>query len=233
MGAREHPEYCCFDQWAVDTAARVRKRGVATPLTDRMLEALERVGIGGKTVLDMGCGVGDLALGTLARGAVSADGIDMSEGAIEQARGLAEERGLADRTTFSVGDGAVEPLSRHDVVALNRVLCCYPSVDGLLTNSLGAAGAVYAYTAPVHSGPVGRITRVNVRIANAWFRLRKKKFRGFQAFVHDLDEVDRAIVDAGFRQVHRSRERFMWRLAVFARDAESEISSSQNRALGV
>lgn len=216
-GRSEHPEYCCFDQRAVDTAARARKRGVGAPLTDRMLRALDRVGVGGKTVLDVGCGVGDLALGTLARGAVSADGIDLSEGAIEQARGLADERGFTERATFSVGDGAVEPLSRHDVVALNRVLCCYPSVDRLLTNSLGAAGAVYAYTAPVHDGPVGRINRINIRISNAWFRLRKKKFRGFQAFVHDLDAVDRAIVDAGFRQVHRSRERFMWLLVVFAR----------------
>jgi SAM-dependent methyltransferase len=190
---------------------------VGAPLTGRMLTALERVGVGGRTVLDVGCGVGDLALGTLRRGAASADGIDMSEGAIEQARELASDRGFEDRSSFSVGDGATEQLGLHDVVALNRVLCCYPSVDQLLANSLGAAGSVYAYTAPVHDGAVGRINRVNIRISNAWFRLRKRKYRGFQAFVHDLDRVDRTIERAGFRRVHRSRERFMWRLAVFAR----------------
>ena len=217
MGRSEHPEYCCFDSWAVDTAARARKRGVGTPLTGRMLAALERVGVGGRTVLDVGCGVGDLALGTLARGATSADGIDMSEGAIEQARELASDRALEDRAIFSVGDGATDQLSSHDVVALNRVLCCYPSVDRLLANSVEAAGAVYAYTAPVSDGAVGRINRFNIRISNSWFRLRKKKFRGFQAFVHDLDAVDRTIERAGFRRVHRSRERFMWRLAVFAK----------------
>ncbi|HYY09257.1 MAG TPA: methyltransferase domain-containing protein [Actinomycetota bacterium] len=217
MGRSEHPEYCCFDSWAVDTAARARKRGVGAPLTGRLLAALGRVGVGGKTVLDVGCGVGDLALGTLMRGASTADGIDMSEGAIEQARELASDRGLEDRARFSVGDGATEEISSHDVVALNRVLCCYPSVDRLLANSLGAAGAVYAYTAPVSDGAVGRINRFNIRISNSWFRLRKKKFRGFQAFVHDLDDVDRKIELAGFRRVHRSRERFMWRLAVFAK----------------
>jgi SAM-dependent methyltransferase len=190
---------------------------VGAPLTGRMLTALERIGVGGRTVLDVGCGVGDLALGTLRRGAASADGIDMSEGAIEQARELASDRGFEDRSSFSVGDGATEQLGLHDVVALNRVLCCYPSVDQLLANSLGAAGSVYAYTAPVHDGAVGRINRVNIRISNAWFRLRKRKYRGFQAFVHDLDQVDRTIERAGFRRVHRSRERFMWRLAVFAR----------------
>ena len=182
-----------------------------------MLRALGQQGLEGRTVLDIGCGVGDLALGTVGTGASRASGIDLSPGKIEQARALAMERGLSERTAFSVGDGAVVAMERHDVVALNRVLCCYPSVDLLLENSLGAAGSVYAYTAPVHTGPVGLFNRISVGISNAWFRLRKKKFRGFQAFVHDLDVVDRTIAGTGFRRVHLSRERFVWRLAVFTR----------------
>jgi SAM-dependent methyltransferase len=214
---RDGPEGCCFDQWAANNAARARKQGFSAKVTGRMLGALGQRGLDGRTVLDVGCGVGDLALAAVERGAVRASGIDLSPGGIEQARTLAEERGLSERATFSVGDGAVAPLERHDVVALNRVLCCYPIVERLLANSLGAAGSVYAYTAPVHTGAVGRFNRISVAISNAWFRLRVKKFRGFQAFVHDLDAVDRTIASAGFRPVHRSRERFTWQLAVFAR----------------
>ena len=222
------PEYCCFDEWAVQNASRARDRGVGAPITGAMLSALEARGLSGRTVLDLGCGTGDLALGALARGADRASGIDLSAGAIEQARVLASERGLEERTAFTVGDGSSEPLARHDVVALNRVLCCYPSVDRLLENSLGAAGAVYAYTAPVHAGPVGVFNRFWVRLANASFRLRRKRFRGFRAFVHDLDSVDRAIAAAGFRPVHGSRERFVWRLAVFARsDGPDPVASER------
>ena len=168
-------------------------------------------------MLDIGCGVGDLALGTVGTGATRASGIDLSPGKIQQARALAMERGLSERTAFSVGDGAVVAMERHDVVALNRVLCCYPSVDRLLANSLGVAGTVYAYTAPVDTGPVGLFNRISVAISNAWFRLRAKKFNGFQAFVHDLDTIDRTIASAGFRAVHRSHERITWELAVFTR----------------
>ncbi|MDQ4109095.1 MAG: class I SAM-dependent methyltransferase, partial [Actinomycetota bacterium] len=144
------------------------------------------------------------------------DGIDLGQGAIEQARSLADERGLADRVTFAVGNGAVEPLSRHDVVALNRVLCCYPSVDQLLANSLGVAGDVYAYTAPIHTGLLGRFNRISIAIGNAWYRLRERKFQGFRAFVHDLDAVDRAIAEAGFRKAMGAHRR-VWQLAVFTR----------------
>jgi SAM-dependent methyltransferase len=214
---RDHPEPCCFDEWAAHTASRARKRGVGAPITGRLVSALARQGLEHRTVLDVGCGTGDLALASLQRGAERASGIDLAPGAIDQARTLAGERGLADRASFAVGDGAVEPLTRHDVVALNRVLCCYPRVDRLLANSLGATGSVYAYTAPVHTGTMGLLNRVFVAMSNRWYRLRARKFRGFQAFVHDLDAVDRTIAAAGFRRVHVSRERVVWQLAVFSR----------------
>jgi SAM-dependent methyltransferase len=217
----EQPPACCFDEWASHNAKRARKEGTAAPITRHLLAALDSEGdagrsLVGKTFLDVGCGTGDLALAALARGAASADGIDLGAGAIAAARSLAEERGLADRATFRVGNGALEPLSRHDVVALNRVLCCYPSVDQLLANSLGAAGDVYAYTAPIHTGIVGRFNRISIGIGNAWYRLRERKFQGFRAFVHDLDAIDRTIAETGFRKAHGAHHR-MWQLAVFTR----------------
>lgn len=217
MDREELPQPCCFDEWAVHSASRARKRGVGAPITGRLLEALARQGLERRTVLDVGCGTGDLALSALQRGAETASGIDLAAGAIAQARSLAAERGLAERASFAVGDGSVEPLVPHDVVALNRVLCCYPKVDQLLANSLGATSAVYAYTAPVHTGIMGLFNRVSVAISNRWFAIRRRKFLGFRAFVHDLDEVDRTIGAAGFQRVHASRVRAVWQLVVFTR----------------
>lgn len=217
----EQPPACCFDEWASSNAKRARKQGTSAAITRHLLGALDGEretgrGLQGKTFLDVGCGTGDLALAALARGAASADGIDLGAGAIADARSLAEERGLTDRATFTVGNGALDPLSRHDVVALNRVLCCYPSVDRLLANSLGAAGDVYAYTAPIHTGIMGLFNRISIGIGNAWYRLRDRKFQGFRAFVHDLDAVDRTIAETGFRKAHGARHR-VWQLAVFTR----------------
>ena len=170
-------------------------------------------------MLDLGCGTGDLALGALARGATRASGFDLGSGAIEEARSLARERGVDDRATFAVGDAAKVRLDPHDVVLLNRVLCCYPDVDALLANSLSAAGSVYAFTTPPSEGLAGFFARAETHIANAWFRVRDRKFRGFQVYVHDLEAVDRRVREAGFLPVIMGRRRLVWHLAVYERPA--------------
>lgn len=211
----EEPADCCFDEWATHAAGRARKREMSAKITRALVAALEDVGLRGRTVLDVGCGSGDLALATIARGADHATGFDLGPGAIEAARSLATDRGLAERVDFAVGDGSKLALPRVDVVSLNRVLCCYPHIGALLTNTLDAAGSVYGFTAPYDRGAIGLGNRVLVRVGNGWYRLRAKKFRGFRAFVHDLRAVDDRIRAAGFEPVRRER-RGLWDLAVYA-----------------
>jgi magnesium-protoporphyrin O-methyltransferase len=208
---------CCVDRWAARNAKRARDREVVSPVSRRLLDTIHGLGLQGRSVLDLGCGTGDLALAALARGADRATGIDLGAGAIDEARRLSEERGLADRATFSVGDGATSPLQQHDVVVLNRVYCCYPNVDGLLSNSLPAARRVYAFTVPVSRGIAGVFNRIQIGVENLWYRLRDKKFKGFRVFVHDVEEIDRRVMDAGFVRVTARRVRFDWHLAVYER----------------
>jgi magnesium-protoporphyrin O-methyltransferase len=210
-------EPCCFDGWAAGNAKRARRRGVAAPITRELLEALGSARLQDRTVLDLGCGTGDLALGALSRGASRATGYDLGEGAIQGARALARERSVEDRSSFEVGDAAKVHLDPHDVVILNRVLCCYPEVEALLDNSLSAATHVYAFTAPPSTGLAGAFAHAETRVANVWYRMRSAKFHGFQAFVHDLRAVDRTIRAAGFRPVVEGRRRIVWHLAVYER----------------
>ena len=208
---------CCFDAWAARNAERARSKETAAPITTAMLGALEAEGLEGRTVLDVGCGTGDLALAALAHGASVATGFDLGSGAIEHARSLARERGLADRAVFEVADGSIAPLPAADVVVLNRVVCCYPDARGLLENTLGAAGAVYAISAPVDRGLAGGWNRIVVRVSNVWYALRRAKFRGFRVFVHDLASIDSKIRSAGFAPTTLERRRFVWQLIVYAR----------------
>lgn len=216
---------CCFDDWVDHWSKKARKKSTVSGVTAPLLAALEAAGIVGKSILDIGCGIGDLATEAATRGATQAFGVDLSGKAVEEARRLASERGVADRTTFQVGDGAKAPLPKADVVVLNRVFCCYPNVDGLLENSLSAAGTTYAFTTPRSTGVSGAIVKLQTRFENLWYRMRDKKFQGFQAFVHDVEQIDARVQAAGFRPIQKQRRRMVWHLAVYVRPETSHATA--------
>jgi len=211
------PEHCCFDDWAAGNAKRAWRKEITAGVTRDLVEAPGQSRLQGRSVLDLGCGTGDLALATLARGATRATGVDLGSGAIDEARALARERKVEDRSTFQVGDAAKVHFDEHDVVLLNRVLCCYAEDTTLLDNSLRAARHVFAFTAPPSSGLAGTIARVEARLANLMFRIRYRKFKGFRVHVHDLKAVDRRIRQAGFLPTIEGRRRLVWHLAVYER----------------
>jgi SAM-dependent methyltransferase len=211
------PERCCFDDWVDHWSDQATKKPTAARVTASLLDAITEAGIADRTVLDVGCGIGDLAIEAVARGATSGVGFDLSPKAIEQARELAQARGVGDRTTFHVGDGAKLDLPATDIVVINRVVCCYPDTENLLERTLGASRSVFAITAPISTGAVGAYNRIWNRCWNVWYRFRRKKFAGFRTFVHDLDGIDERIRAAGFRRVRHERRRIVWDLAVYAR----------------
>lgn len=211
------PDDCCFDDWVGEWARRTRRRPTAAAVSVPLIDALEHVGVRDRTVLDIGCGIGDVAIATVQRGAASAYGVELSPRAVAEARRLAAERGVGERVAFEIADGAKAELPRSDVVVLNRVFCCYPDIDNLLGRSVAAARHVYAFTAPPSSGVVGTIARLQTRFANVWYRLRDAKFHGFRVFVHDLDRVDATVRAAGFERVRDEGRRIAWRLRVYTR----------------
>ena len=210
------PPSCCFDGWARAGLRRAR-RGKLDGITSALLDAVASVGLSGRSLLDVGCGAGALVVGSIERGADRATGTDLGAGAIEAARTLASERGVRGRSTFVSADGSVAELGTHDVVTLNRVICCYPDPVALVEHTLGAAAQVYAFTLPRSTGPVGRLNRAFVRMGNVFFRLRRGTFGDYRAFVHDGDAIHRRVVSAGFERVSVRRVYLVWHLALYVR----------------
>ncbi len=186
-----------------------------------MLEALAGAGLEGSSVLDLGCGQGPFSLAVLEHGAERVTGIDLSPMAIEVARARAAAAGLGDRARFLVGDAAAEDVPAHDVVVLNRVICCYPDVDDLLRTSLAATGRVYGVIVPASSGLWGLLSRMALGFENLLRVVRRDPFR---AYVHPVERVDQAAAGAGLVPTRRSRRR-IWRLAVYVRPTGATATS--------
>jgi SAM-dependent methyltransferase len=180
----------------------------------RLLEkGLRSAGIQDRSVLELGCGRGELSADLARAGAVRVTGMDLSSDNIAAARRMASEDGLSDRVEFRVGNAAEADLSPHDVIVHHRVICCYPDPKALLRNSIGATGNVYGLSMPRSRGLIGVAVRFALLFENLLHRIKR---RGFRAYVHDERLVDATIRSAGFR-LHRRANRLGWFVAVYTK----------------
>jgi predicted TPR repeat methyltransferase len=163
------------------------------------------------SLLELGSGSGGLTVALLESGVVTADGVDLSPGSVATARRRAEAAGVADRATFSVGDGSTHPVSTHDWVVLDRVICCFPHVEALLTHSISAARRRYAFSLPHARGWRRFVNWALITFDNTFDRLRGS---GCPGYLHSMSKIERRLRAAGFR---RSDERLigLWYAAVW------------------
>src|SRR5262245_66440106 len=70
------PERCCFDDWVDSWDRKTTKSPTAAVVTASLVDALEQAGLADRTVLDVGCGIGDLAIAAVALGACNRAGYD-------------------------------------------------------------------------------------------------------------------------------------------------------------
>lgn len=178
-----------------------------------LVAALTRIKLEDKTVLEVGCGPGDLIRELVRAGASRATGMDLAEKTLEQARQKAEEESLSERITFRVGNGAKDTLEAHDIVVLDKVICCYPDWPGMVDNTSGAARTIYGFVIPRSQGFTSVLVKAFIGFGNFFLRLRKCGFRGF---VHDYRKIDAHLVGKGFQRAHFSSGP-IWMTAVYAR----------------
>lgn len=98
---------------------------------DRVVEGLD---LAGRTVLDVGCGVGGIALHLVRRhGAGHVTGFDVERPVIEHARRNAEAAGLSDRTSFVEAPPGPLPFddASFDVVFSKDALLHVPDKDAM------------------------------------------------------------------------------------------------------
>ncbi len=168
--------------------------------------------VGGDSVLDIGGGLGTLALALLEHGASRATVVEISDGYDEAAAELAAEHGFAGRIERRIGDfveqaDLVEP---HDAVVLHRVVCCYPDADALITAAAAHARGSLALTYPRRRP----LTRFGFGLGNLWMRATRC---GFRAYVHPFEAIAEPAEREGMKLVRREPQGLVWENAVFER----------------
>lgn len=156
-------------------ARKYRRRGLDVRAR-RMLQALEkRVGLSGRSTLEVGIGTGGFTIEMLRRGTTASIGVDALANQLRQAQRLAEEAGVADRLKLRQGDFTeiADEVAPADVVVLDRVVCCYPNWHSLLDEV-----TTHARTAIVMSYPrASWYNRIWIKSANLAMRALRRAFR--------------------------------------------------------
>lgn len=189
---------------------RYRSRGPSAT-TRLLLDAVLAQRGSDMTLLDVGSGVGAIPHELLRAGFSRAVQVDASAAYLAASRQEAERRGLGDTITYHHGDFVelAPNLGAADVVTLDRVICCYPDLERLVTSSALKARHLYGLVFPRERS----VTRAGAFLANAWFRLRGSAFR---TYLHPGEQVESILHRCGFRRTS-SAHSLLWHVATYAR----------------
>jgi magnesium-protoporphyrin O-methyltransferase len=147
----------------------------------------------------------------LRAGISSATNVEASTAYVEVSKEEAERQGYADRVSYQHGNfiDVAPAVADADIVTLDRVICCYPDAQALVSLSAARARHLYGVVYPQY----GWFNTVFVAGLNVVFRLRRCAMR---SFLHRPEVVD-AIVRSHGLQRRFYRTSFPWQIVVYSR----------------
>ena len=200
----------CFSRESKKYAKRYDRKGFEKVQT-LLLTGLRQQRIEGTELLEIGFGVGTLHQQLLRDGAARAYGIEAAEGMLSIATERATEQGVGDRVTYRHGDFVrlapeVPPV---DVTLSDKVMCCYPDIEGFLRESLTRTRRVYAFVYPRNRW----LMRAGFAAFIGVSRLLGWKFRPYW---HSHALIEQRVAEAGFRKSYDAQS-FAWWATVWVR----------------
>ena len=189
---------------------RYRKKG-PDKTTRLLLDALTAEGVEGLSLLDIGGGIGVIALELFKTGVTAATEVEASPAFIPLAQAEATQQGVSDRVAVREGDfvALAAGIPTAGIVTLDRVICCYPDMPALVGQSAAKAAKLYGVVYPRDTWWV----RALGTLANRVLPLLRNPLR---LYIHPTAAVDALIRDNGLAQRFH-RDAGYWQVVVYAR----------------
>lgn len=199
--------------------ARRYRRGGLDGNARRLVDFVRHQGVDGRTVLEVGGGVGAIQLELLRAGASRTVNAELSAAYEPHAAALADEARLGGRSDRRVLDFATQghELEDADVVVLHRVVCCYPDYETLVGAAATHAKHQLALTFPRDTGWL----RLAFAAMNLLQRVRSRSFR---VYIHAPAAVLAVARAHGLEPAFRHRG-LMWEFAGLTRTEEDAASN--------
>ena len=198
---------------AVGEAKRYRRKGL-DGTSRRILDSIRDRGVEGKTLLEVGGGIGAIEIELLKAGMARAVNVELTPTYETAAGELLVEAGVSDRVERRVMDFAEAgaDVDAADIVVMNRVICCYPDMP-----KLAGAAADRTRGILVMSFPNRRWwTRLGLTLANFGFRVIRLQFR---VFLHPPALILAAVEGRGFT-TRFNQPGLIWQVVALDRTSE-------------
>ena len=198
------------DRVARRDARRYRRKGLDRN-AQRMVQLVQHRGVKGKTVLEVGGGIGAIQLELLRAGAARTVNVELSPAYDPYASELLQVDGFDARVDRRLLDFAerAEELEPADVVVLHRVVCCYPDYQTLVGAAADHARGQLLLTFPRDVWWI----RLGLGTINRFQRLRRNAFR---VYLHAPAAILDVATSRGLEVAAREPRR-LWELVSFER----------------
>ena len=196
------------EEYVAKELKRYRRRG-PDKTTRMLIEALKEEHVEGLTLLDIGGGLGAIQHEMLDAGVQSARDIDASRAFLTAAKAETARRGYVERVDYQHGNfvDLAENVSPADIVTLDRVICCYPDMQELVSLSVARAGKYYGLVFPREDWWM----KAYHVLQSLFLRLTRSRFR---TFLHPTEAVEELVKDRGFRRCFYRRT-FVWQVVLY------------------
>ena len=193
-------------------ARRYRRKGLDAT-SRRIVEFLKAHGVEGRSVLEVGGGIGAIQIELLKAGASGAVSIELTPTYERVANELLSEAGFSDRVERKVMDfaQAASQVDSADVVIMNRVICCYPDMPRLAGAAADHARELLVMSYPRRSWWM----RLGLGIANMMLLVMRREFH---IFLHPPSGIIATSEQHGLQPV-LSEGGLIWTVAALRRTA--------------
>ena len=180
-------------------------------LIEELRVALSAGDVHDAVLLDVGAGLGAIHHELLDGRVSRAIHVDASTAQLAAAKDETERRGHSSRVEFVFGDfvALADTIASADIVTLDRVICCFDDMHGLVQRSARKAGRFYGAVYPRQIGWM----RIAIATINLLQRLKRTAFR---VFLHDPAAIDAELRAAGLER-RSLRQTLGWEVVVYAR----------------
>jgi hypothetical protein len=193
-------------------AKRYRRRG-PDAISRRLVDLLRQRSLQGRTLLEVGGGVGAIQIELLKAGLARAVSVELTPTYDDAASGLLREAGLEDRVDRRVLDFAEAgpEVAAAEFVVMNRVVCCYPDMPRLVGAAADRTREVLVLSFPRESW----WTRLGLALGNLALRAGRRQFH---AFLHPPARILATAEEHGLRTTLNQRG-LIWQVAALERAA--------------